>query len=231
MISIIVPFCDKDYNLLPQKILQLENIYLNEELIFVDDRRDKSVQVDVKGHKYCSTEGGAGPLYARYCGFKISTQEYIYFSDIDDEMLFVYPNFNSDINIFNVVVDSQYYTTLQNKKVKIKNTHDIEKNLITPGALILWQTVFKRHILKKFYKKFEIPKTTQINEDNYQVYACLSMAKTLEYNLQVISNYKSQIDKYTDSSYKKSYKYWFEKLDDKAQRLVLYSVAKDTLGL
>lgn len=91
-ISIIIPFYDKDHNFIPTMTGYLNKLSYNKEVIFIDDRNDKSENIRAKYNvpeEYkivpsSKTSNNVGTFEARRTGFNYSIGDYIWFIDIDD---------------------------------------------------------------------------------------------------------------------------------------------------
>lgn len=117
MISIIIPFYDKDHQHMTNMLKYLSILSFDKEVIFVDDRNDKTEDIrklynipnEYKIIPSFPTGENAGTFEARRSGVLNATGDYIWFIDIDDEPL----NFDTsilndkkDLYIFNSYVYS-----------------------------------------------------------------------------------------------------------------------------
>ena len=94
-ISIIITFYDKDYHNIPNMLIHLSKLTFNKEVIFVDDRNDKSI--DIRKEYNVPNEyliinsypdgSNVGPFEARRTGTLNATGDYIWFVDVDDQPL------------------------------------------------------------------------------------------------------------------------------------------------
>jgi len=119
MISIIIPFYDKDQHHMTNMLNYLSKLTFNKEVIFVDDRNDKTEDIrklynipnEYKIIPSFPTGENVGTFEARKSGIMNASGEYTWCVDIDDEPL----NFDTsivsskkDIYFFNNLV---YYVT------------------------------------------------------------------------------------------------------------------------
>ena len=91
LISIIIPFYDKDHNHITNMLNYLSKLSFNKEVIFIDDRNDKSL--DMRStynipNEYkiinSSESGNIGTFESRRTGTMNATGDYIWFVDVDD---------------------------------------------------------------------------------------------------------------------------------------------------
>ncbi len=133
MISIIIPFCDKDCHHMTNMLKYLTNISFNKEVIFVDDRNDKTEDIRKKyniPNEYkiipsFPTGENVGTFEARRSGAMIASGEYIWFVDIDDEPL------NFDASIISSKKDIYYFNNL----IYYVETNETYKYLNRPDVL------------------------------------------------------------------------------------------------
>jgi glycosyltransferase involved in cell wall biosynthesis len=188
MIDIIVCFCNKDYNLIDGFIKSI-NLSMGYNLVFVDDRIDKSVDLrdKLKGFDYLIPPEKLGTFEARRFGFNNSKSDYVWFVDIDDELLdFNFIENGADVNIFNFVVNSIPETDYKDI-VFISPKNEIKDKLFEYG---LWNKIFKRSVLEKVFEKIPFIKDLCFLDDTYLNKSFMFFARKIFVNNQIIYNYK-----------------------------------------
>lgn len=188
MIDIIVCFYDKDYNLIDNFIKSI-NLSMDYNLIFVDDRLDKSVDLRplLKDFNYVIPPIKLGTFEARRFGFNKSNGEYIWFVDIDDELLdFNFIENEADVNIYNFNVNDNKYSSYNND---IFNDLKFEERdeYFNFG---LWNKIFKRSTLDKVFKKIPFIDNLCFLDDTYLNKCFMFFARKIVVNEQIIYNYK-----------------------------------------
>ena len=116
-ISIIIPFYDKDYHNIPNMLIYLSKLTFNKEVIFIDDRNDKSIDIrkeynvpnEYKIINSSKEENNIGTFEARRTGTLNATGDYIWFVDVDDEPLNI--DFSIDENDLKEIYVYTYITT------------------------------------------------------------------------------------------------------------------------
>ena len=188
MIDIIVCFCDKDYNLINNFIKSI-NLSIDYNLIFVDDRLDKSVDLRplLKDFDYYIPPEKLGTFEARRFGFNKSKNDFVWFVDIDDELLdFKFVNADFDIYIYNFIVNTIPETEYKNA-VFINPDNEIKDRLFEYG---LWNKIFKRSVLKKVFEKIPFIKDLCFLDDTYLNKSFMFFARKILVDSQIIYNYK-----------------------------------------
>jgi hypothetical protein len=142
LISIIVPFYDNDYDKIPNIINEMNKLTFNKEIIFVDDRNDKTEDVrnkyiipnEYKIIRSHETFENVGTFEARRSGVLNATGDYIWFIDIDDEPL------NFDTSILNNKKELYMF----NNYVYSVQTNTCKKSLYV-------NRIFQSFIINNFY--------------------------------------------------------------------------------
>lgn len=159
-ISIIVPFYDKDSDLVGRMAGRLEPLSFDREIIFVDDREDKSTPIEVPGCAMVSYEGNRGLFEARRAGFNASHGKYIWFMDVDDFPLDITQNVIDDIysTDYQVVCFNNYL----DGKSSFRRIPDERYVKITPENRMhlyykcffrqVWCAIYSRDVIASVYK-------------------------------------------------------------------------------
>ena len=193
LISIIIPFYDKDYHYIPNMLNYLYKLSFNKEVIFIDDRNDKNIDIrseynipnEYKIIKSSINGENIGTFESRRTGTLNATGEYIWFVDVDDEPLdikletinqpiydvigFTYKIFtDSDLNYLNFFIDVPFYD-IQYKK----NEFHIVNYLISTLKIGLWNKLIKRNTLIEVFDQIPINKHFIEFEDCYLLYKIL----------------------------------------------------------
>lgn len=185
MIDIITCFCDKDYNLIESFIKSI-NLSLDYSLTFVDDRLDKSLDLRslLKDYNYVIPSIKLGTFEARRFGFNNSKNDYVWFVDIDDELInFDFIDYGVDVNIYNFSVNSEQETFYNNEILK----SPIKGEVFNFG---LWNKIFKRSTLQKVYDKLPFIKDLCFLDDTYLSKTFFLFSNEVRVDSQIIYNYK-----------------------------------------
>ena len=191
LISIIIPFYDNDYDKIPNIINELNKLTFSKEVIFVDDRNDKSENVFipsqyklVRSHELLDN---VGTFEARRSGVLNAIGDYIWFIDVDDKLnnITKFP-IDEDVAAYeyslffnnNSVADSHMLKYLNCTKMEIKSSHNI-KAILKYSSLGLWNKLFKREILLKTFNKIPFLNKFTKNEDGYTYFEILKNSKII----------------------------------------------------
>ena len=208
LISIIIPFYDNDYDKIPNIINELNKLTFKNEVIFVDDRNDKTKDISipsqyklVRSHKSLNN---VGTFEARRSGALNATGDYIWFVDVDDKLCNItrFPTINEDISAYeychdfsNKMITKTYilkffgYTGIQ-----IRDIHNI-KLIMNRSGLGLWNKLFKRETVLKTFKSIPFLNKFIRNEDGYFYFEILKNSKLITFKLEHIYIYTNP-DKY-----------------------------------
>lgn len=177
MISIIIPFCDKDVAFLATMLQHLKCMGSYYEVLFVDDRKDKSVRADTGNYPCLTYEGNKGTFYARRYGFEHSRGDYIWFIDVDDRPYpFSIKGETADVLVFPYEVDNNGKLRVMAEPAEeyVADTMDSMK-LASERHLngSMWNKVFKRSLLEQAYGKLPWYEGLHVFEDCFlQAWMC-----------------------------------------------------------
>lgn len=195
MIDIIVCFCDKDYTLIDNFIKSI-NLSMDYNLIFVDDRFDKSIDLKplLKDFNYIIPPIKLGTFEARRLGFNKSNGEYVWFVDIDDELLdFEFIENNADINIFNFNVNDKIWSSYNEVWSSYNDCIFNDLSFIERDKYFdfgLWNKIFKRVTLDKVYDRIPFIDNLCFLDDTYLNKCFMFFARKIVVNEAIIYNYK-----------------------------------------
>lgn len=122
LISIIIPFYDKDHQHIPNMLNYLNRISFNKEVIFIDDRVDKNENIrnkynipnEYKIINSFDNSENVGTFEARRSGALKANGDYIWFVDVDDELL----DFNIDnLNDSDIIHFNTYKRNVKSEKI------------------------------------------------------------------------------------------------------------------
>lgn len=201
LISIIIPFYDNDVNNIPNIIQELKKLSFSKEVIFVDDRNDKSVNIDLPSEykiiKSSQFINNVGTFEARRSGTLEAIGDYIWFIDIDDKLNDItrLPT-NEDVVAYeysllfndNKLIDSYMLKYLNCTKMELKSTHNI-KAILKYSGLGLWNKLFKREILLKTFNKIPFLNKFTKNEDGYTYFEILKNSNIVGFKFEHIYIY------------------------------------------
>ncbi len=144
-LSIIILFCDKDRQYLPNLLKQIRtNVKIPHEVILIDNCTDP-IEPEGDDFKYYAFGYNAYQIMGRKKGVELASGDYIWFVDADDEVLSIeekdirYLEENDDIIVFNV-------------RTRIPITPEIEKDFIVEGNLL--QEAIYRTVVKTLWNKW-----------------------------------------------------------------------------
>jgi glycosyltransferase involved in cell wall biosynthesis len=154
-LSVICLVYEGNVKYLSKFLKMTKGIEIEHEVVVVDNRDDKTkpLKCNLKEAVVVKTEKNLGILDGRRFGFEHSTGDYIWFVDIDDEIMDVHDRDygNCDIIKFPFFNDDKY---LNEVKPRIITGNAIATgNTVGIIDLMLWDKWFKREALEKAYKK------------------------------------------------------------------------------
>lgn len=177
-ISIVCLVYDGNVKYLKKFLTYTKRIEIDYEVIVVDNRNDKSKPLNVKDVTLVETEKNLGILDGRRAGFEACHNEYVWFVDIDDEILSVKNRDygNSDIICFSFY-DIHYNTTRPHSQI-ITGSKVCSRETLNDINIMLWHKWFKRDVLEKAYQ--QIPHFFCIySEDVLVTIAALGFAESV----------------------------------------------------
>jgi len=197
-LSIICLVYDGNTKYLSPFIEMTKKIDFDHEVVIVDNRDDKSKPLKYKMDDavVVKTEENVGILNGRRIGFEHSSGDYIWFVDIDDEIMDVYDRDFGDCDIIkfpayndNYIRDSELYSYFIYKNDVC--TLETLKKL----NIMLWDKWFKRDVLKKVYAR--LPQFKCVYSEDVLVFLA-----ALEYssNIRVIGTKPMYRHRTNDSS-------------------------------
>lgn len=142
-LSIIILFCDKDVKYLHDLLKQLEgHVFCNYEIILIDNRTKDKTEIITK-YKIIKPKENIYLFEGRRIGFENSTGDYIWFVDVDDDIIGdVYQDdFNQNTDII------QFYYDINGWQIPPGVHEPIEQ--FGPGV---WCRFFKATKLQEVYK-------------------------------------------------------------------------------
>lgn len=181
IIDIIVCFCDKDYYLIDQFLGYIKRLTFDYQLTFIDNRKDKSVDLHKKlaNYNYFIPEKDYGLFESRRYGFNHTNNDFVWFVDIDDEIFdFKLKNISSDDDV--IIYNFNVYKVFEKKldrlaRVPYDRVYRIDLNdesmiqyvdtyLMRDG---IWNKLFNRKTLKKCYESIPRLENFFVYEDIY----------------------------------------------------------------
>lgn len=195
--SLIIPFYDRDVYLIPSKIENIRDIGFEGEVLFIDDRADKSLELDFQGFNCLSYEGNKNLFYARRYGVLHSKGDYIQFSDMDDSILKV--DFNPedcDIVKYNATFDKGSALPLPcSKPVCLKNLTDSMRSALAVNLRAgVWSFIYKKDLLLKFYEDYPAFEGFFRYEDFFLNFGLLDYIRSFKFDPQTIYSYNTHAD-------------------------------------
>ena len=179
-LSIIIVFCDKDYQNIPKLLSQIENrVKIPHEVITISN-------CEYRTPNFTPTYAFGKNMYqmaARKKAVEYITGDYVWFVDGDDEILDINEDIDlsADLNIFSFsCVDSvQTYDEEWLDSFKILDFYSAYGNM-------LWNKIFKADTVKKAFEHIPADKQIVANEDGCIYLACLYNIKTVHIQSRVI---------------------------------------------
>lgn len=209
-LSLIIPFCDKDYNYIPSLINNIEHdIRINHEIILLDNRdKKRNCLIDTQGVPIHSLNGNQFTFEARRRAIDFVTGDYMWFIDADDNVLPL-----KDEDYFKDYKD--YYS---HKSVSIISNFENKKELIINQSFghsfndSLWQVIIKTDFWIKIIH--HIPPNVKLisGEDVFISNLCKKYAKSWGKTNKVLYIYNQYLG-YCGSNKKNYYSAdWFKNM-------------------
>lgn len=205
-LSVIVLFCDKDFQYIPNLLKQLDKkLACNYELILVDNREKNKTEISAINEFYenhngfCITPGrNLGQVVAKKTAFEQSSGKYIWFFDGDDEPCDVITqtlleSLKEDLIVFNFGYcrednDEQIYIECSNED-KRKFTGFKDAEYLTKIGVTCWNKFIYRKILEKIFSYVKTDKVVSVNEDVWLMSATLNKSRVVrEIPLYIYNN-------------------------------------------
>lgn len=239
-LSVVIPFCDKDFNFLENLISQIkQNVKISHEIILIDNRENDTTDITFPEVKIFSQHKNLGQFEARLYAVKFCQGEYIWYVDADDQVLEVptkYESVKSDIICFNVYENSKDGIKPQ-KEAEKKAPLFVEKNHITlrtedyPFTVFhkfvknaLWSCWIKATIMQSVAQVMPRNCNFKHNEDIFTQSVAFTKAETIFFCKDFFYTYnlKSSYG-YNEEFSLEKFKYLFENI------LALHNAAKNVL--
>jgi glycosyltransferase involved in cell wall biosynthesis len=205
-LSVIVLFCDKDFQYIPNLLKQLDKkLACNYELILVDNREKNKTEISAINEFYenhngfCITPGrNLGQVVAKKTAFEQSSGKYVWFFDGDDEPCDVITqtlleNLKEDLIVFNFGYyreddDEQIYIECSDED-KRKFTGFKDAEYLTNIGVTCWNKFIYRKILEKIFSYVKTDKVVSVNEDVWLMSAALNKSRVVrEIPLYIYNN-------------------------------------------
>lgn len=203
LISIIITFYDKDYKCIPSILTEITKLKFDHEIIFVDDRNDKTIDVASmynipKKYKIVNSsliDNNVGTFEARRTGALNATGDYIWFVDIDDKLenITKFPT-DEDVSVYTYSLLTQSKTINFNMFVNLPFTELIPNKINIEYILYiskysLWNKLIKRDTLLKTFSNIPFLKGFKNHEDGYLLFEVLSNSKLVRFKFETIYKY------------------------------------------
>jgi hypothetical protein len=201
LISIIIPFYDNDYDKIPNIINELNKLTFSKEVIFVDDRNDKTEDISipsqyklVRSHELFDN---VGTFEARRSGVLNAVGDYIWFIDIDDKLCDIvrFPTIDEDISAYEYcydfgdkIINTYVFRYFGFEGMYIRDVHNI-KSVMSWTNLGLWNKLFKRKTVLKTFESIPFLNKFIRNEDGYLYFEILKNSKLVTFKLEHIYIY------------------------------------------
>lgn len=229
MISIIINFYDKDHQHIPQMLKNLDKLTFEKEVIFVDDRNDKTIDIRSEynipnSYKIIPSfpnNENVGTFEARRTGVMNASGKYVWFVDIDDEIYDFKPSLDgSDIICFNFKINDKDHIRFSEKRYFTCSSYKNYKyayRFLLYGSL--WRNIYLVDTLKKAYSQIPTHKHLFYYEDMFLNGYVLNNMKRITCDPQIIYNYKM------------TYNYYWKENEDKVDYMIENSegIAKQLL--
>lgn|SRR5574344_165314 len=163
MISIVIPFCDKDTENVKKTVEKISSFNFDKEIIVVDDRNDKSVDFSIPNCKIIEYSGNKNLFEARRIGYYYSTGEYIWNIDADDDPICPSKDSIKEIekNIFDIIFFNNYLNGKEQNRIKSNAAYKLgkennERFFYLYGFGQLWNRIISRNALEKVYDNLPV---------------------------------------------------------------------------
>lgn len=196
MISIVICFYDNDIECIPHMVDQLYKLTFDKEVIFVDDRKDKSKYLEFGDYKCITHEGNIGIFESRRQGALASKGDYIWFVDIDDNLFDYKPiEDGSDVICYNFRYNNNnVYRFKENRYFTFQSFKNRKYAYVYLLYGSLWRNNYKRDFLLKVYDKIPEYKNLFFYEDMFLNGFVLNNMTRITCNTQIIYDYQYTYD-------------------------------------
>lgn len=180
-LSIVIIFCDKDRKYLEDFLKNTEEkVICEHEIILVDNRNDKTEKIDLP-YKIIVSEKDCHILEGRRLGLDEVTGEYVWFVDVDDEIL----------NGFTEEDLKDRHETILQLNYKVSGKAIIEcgevKNNLKCFGVSNWSRLYKAEKLKKFFKPIKRGLLLNNGEDNL-IFCAMMEAREYERDFYIFQD-------------------------------------------
>ena len=152
-LSIICVVYDGNVKYLKKFLTYTKRIEVDFEIVVVDNRDNKDKPLDVKNVTLVETKKNLGILDGRRVGFEASHNEYIWFVDIDDEILNVRNRDYGDGDIICFSFYDGHYNSTRHFSQLITGSKVCSRYTLDNINIMLWHKWFRRDVLERAYQK------------------------------------------------------------------------------
>lgn len=193
-LSIIILFCDKDRQYLPNLLKQIRtNVKIPHEVVLIDNCTDP-IEPDGDDFKYYAFGYNACQVAGRKKGVEIASGDYMWFVDVDDEVLPIAEDFvkymeeDSDVVVFNVQLSKPFFSSVEKDFI-------IEGNLLQTAVYsTIGATLWNKWIRSRIVRKIEriVPRSARACalEDILLVIGALFYGKKLRFANRTVYRYR-----------------------------------------
>lgn len=183
MLSIIILFCDKDFQYLPALIMNIEKcVFIPYELIFIDNRENNKEPFKLKDNwQYHSFGYNARQVRGRKKGIELAKGKYIWFVDADDSI-----NEVSDRSLLESECDMIVF---QGKADYVQRLNILSYKVLCTISVPLWNKWIKTDVLRKVEENIPADLDGSASEDTMLVIGSMKFSKSIQYCSTKIYNY------------------------------------------
>lgn len=183
-LTIAILLCDRDFKYVPDLLQSIsENVHITYEVVLIDNRSEYiNEPLDFKNFKYFKFGYNARQLIGRKKAVELSSGNYIWFVDADDQILPIISDKqnllekNFDIISFNYFIDDTFSSNISEDLVE---ENLLDKELLREIGVPLWNKWIKKSVLESVEQFVPDNESASASEDTVLVMGSLKYSKKL----------------------------------------------------
>lgn len=183
-LSIIILFCDRDYNYLPYLLdIIHDRVSIDHEVVLIDNRENNHDEIDTTGCIYYSFGFNATQVQGRKKGIELATGDYIWFVDGDDEIVLV-------TSLEAQLMEHDYdIIHFGGREEKLQTTDILNYGTLNTIGVMLWNKWIKTSILRQVEELIPTDLYGSASEDTMLTIGSMKFSKTIYHSTKRIYIY------------------------------------------